>query len=172
MNGSSKIYLIGFMGSGKSYWGKIWAGYYGLRLIDLDDEIVRSYGMSIDSIFEKFGEETFRRSEAEQLRKTENDKNALVACGGGVPCFGDNMDWMLNNGIVIYLKATPGYLLRRVLNETHKRPLLKKLSSSEMLSFIEKKLAEREPVYSRAHVTLDVEALTSHSLDGMIKGAN
>lgn len=172
MKESNNIYLIGFMGSGKSHWGKIWAGKYGLRLLDLDDEIEREHGMSIDSIFEKKGEGIFRKTEAELLKQTVSYRNALIACGGGVPCFGDNMEWMLANGTVIYLQATPAYVLRRISHETDKRPLLKKLDTTGILSFIEKKLEEREPIYRQAHYILDVEKLNEESLDSIIYGSN
>lgn len=158
------IFLIGFMGSGKSHWGKIWSEKYHLSFVDLDYEIEKAFGMSIENIFEKHREEKFRELEKYHLRKYENKKNSLIACGGGTPCFSENMEWMLKNGIVIYLKASERYILERVMDETEKRPLLKKVNESELLFFIQKTLKEREPVYKKAHYILRAENLKEESI--------
>ncbi|MEO9021316.1 MAG: shikimate kinase [Ginsengibacter sp.] len=158
------IFLIGFMGSGKSHWGHIWALKNGYTFCDLDAEIEKAFGMTVEMIFEKHGEEKFRELERYHLKKIENKKKYLVACGGGTPCFFDNLEWMKNQGKIIYLKATPGYILNRVMDETSKRPLLKEVNTSELLFFIQKKLSEREPFYSKAHHTLEVENLSEDSL--------
>lgn len=158
------IFLVGFMGSGKTHWGRIWAEKFRFSFVDLDYEIEKAFGMSIESIFEKHSEEKFRELEKYHLQKNENKKNLLVSCGGGTPCFLENMDWMLQNGIVIYLKASERYILERVMEETDKRPLLKKVNESELLFFIQKTLKEREPVYKRAHYILRAENLKAESL--------
>lgn len=161
----SNVFLIGFMGSGKSHWGKIWAKKYHYSFFDLDQEIEKAFRMSIEEIFEKEGEEKFRELERYHLQKFENRKEIMVSCGGGTPCFFDNMDWMLKNGIVVYLKGAPQYLLDRVMNETSKRPLIKQINLSELLFFIQQKLREREPVYNRAQFILDAEHLNEESLN-------
>ncbi|MEO5650658.1 MAG: shikimate kinase [Ginsengibacter sp.] len=158
------IFLIGFMGSGKSYWGKIWAKGNGLSFHDLDAHIEQAFEMTIEQIFEKQGEEKFREIERYYLRKFENKKGCLISCGGGTPCFFDNMEWMQQNGKIIYLKASDQYILKRVIDETAKRPLLKEVNSSELLFFIQKKLREREPFYNKAHYILEVETLDENSL--------
>lgn len=157
------LFLIGFMGSGKTHWGKIWSEKFRLSFLDLDQEIEKEMGMTVEGIFEKYGEEKFRELEKQHLRNLKGKKNILVSCGGGVPCFSDNMDWMLENGIVIYLKAGPLYLLERVINETDRRPLLKRLGKSEVLLFIENKLKEREPFYRRAHYIFDMDNIDDES---------
>lgn len=153
------------MGSGKSHWGEIWASKYGFSFCDLDAEIEKEFGMTIELIFEKYGEEKFREVEKDRLQKFENKKNFLIACGGGAPCFFDNLEWMQKNGTIIYLKATPEYILSRIIDETSKRPLLKEVNTSELLFFIQKKLEEREPVYLKANYILDVENLNDDSLN-------
>jgi len=153
------------MGSGKSHWGHIWAQEEGYSFYDLDAEIETLFELPVEQIFEKHGEEKFREMERYHLRKFENKHQCLVACGGGTPCFFDNMDWMKVHGTVIYLKASPEYILERVMDETEKRPLLKKVNSSELLFFIEKKLKEREPVYLTADYVLEVTGLTKDSLE-------
>ncbi len=161
---SSNIFLVGFMGSGKSHWGHIWALKYGYTFYDLDAQIEAAFGMTVEQIFEKEGEDKFRELERYYLHKLENKKRFLVACGGGTPCFFDNLDWMKNNGEIIYLKAEPEDILSRVVDETLKRPLLKEVNAAELLFFIQQKLKEREPVYLKAHHVLDVVNLNGDSL--------
>lgn len=158
------IFLIGFMGSGKSHWGHIWALKNGYTFYDLDTEIEKAFKMSVQEIFEKHGEDKFRELERYHLRKFLNKRKCLVSCGGGTPCFFDNLEWMKKHGHVIYLQAKPEYLLKRVFDETSQRPLLKEVNRSELLFFIEKKLKEREPVYLKADHTLDVKKLSESSL--------
>lgn len=163
------IFLVGFMGSGKSYWGRIWATSTGCHFYDLDAQIERAFKMTVEDIFKKHKEEKFRELERYHLRKFENKKNYLLSCGGGTPCFFDNLKWMKEHGSVIYLKASAQYILDRVMDETAKRPLLKDINSSELLFFIQKKLKEREPFYMKADHILEVDQLDEHSLDFMIK---
>ena len=152
------------MGSGKSYWGHIWALEHGYAFYDLDIEIEKAFEMPVEEIFEKHGEDKFREMERYHLRKFENKKNYLLSCGGGTPCFFDNLEWMKQHGEIIYLKASPEYILDRVMDETSKRPLLKKVNAAELLFFIQKKLGEREPVYLKADHILEVEELQNTSL--------
>lgn len=156
------------MGSGKSHWGRIWAKKNGYAFFDLDAQIENAFGMTVEEIFEKEGEDKFRELEKLYLRKFENIKEFVLSCGGGTPCFFDNVEWMKKHGQIIYLKASPQYILERVMDETDKRPLLKKLNSSELLFFIQSKLKEREIFYNNAKVILDVETLNENSLSGII----
>lgn len=152
------------MGSGKSHWGRIWALKHEYSFYDLDEEIEKDFKMTVEQIFEKEGEDKFRELEKHYLRKAGDKKKYLISCGGGTPCFFDNMEWMQQHGEVIYLKATPQYILERVIDETLKRPLLKEVHPSQLLSFVRGKLKEREPVYLKAHHVLKVEELTENSL--------
>ncbi len=152
------------MGSGKSHWGHIWALKHGYTFYDLDAEIESAFEMKVEEIFEKHGEDKFREMERYHLQKLENKKKYLLSCGGGTPCFFDNLEWMKKQGEIIYLKASPEYILDRVMDETLKRPLLKEVNPSELLFFIEQKLKEREPVYLKAHYVLEVEKLTEDSI--------
>jgi shikimate kinase len=163
-----KIFLIGFMGSGKTHWGTIWAKKNGLRFYDLDAGIEKATGMSVTDIFEKKGEEKFREMESYHLRKFKRKQNFVLACGGGTPCFSDNIEWMKLQGKVIYLKAEPEILLKHVMSETEKRPVIKKVDPSELLRFIQDKLKERETVYSKADFILNVEELNDTSLSFLI----
>ncbi|MEO6221576.1 MAG: shikimate kinase [Ginsengibacter sp.] len=159
-----KIFLIGFMGSGKSHWGRIWGAKTDIPFFDLDTRIEKAFKMSVHDIFEQKGEEKFRELERYHLRKFQSKRNFLLACGGGTPCFDENMEWMKINGKVFYLKATPELILDRVMHETEQRPILKKINPSELLFFIQKKLMEREPFYARADYILNVQELDENSL--------
>lgn len=160
----SNIFLVGFMGSGKSHWGHIWALHNGYTFYDLDAQIEAAFGMTVEQIFEKEGEDKFRELERYYLHKLENKNQFLVACGGGTPCFFDNLDWMKNNGQIIYLKAAPEDILSRVVDETSKRPLLKEVNTAELFFFIQQKLKEREPIYLQADHVLEVAKLNQDSL--------
>ena len=151
------------MGSGKTHWGKRWASANRLSFVDLDDMIEKTEGKTIRDIFEANGEDYFRKFEAQSLRLCADLHNTIIACGGGTPCFFDNMQWMNEHGITIYVAATAEQILRRVLAEQEKRPLLKKLSETELTSFIEGKLKEREPVYAQAQFTVQSSQLTEGS---------
>lgn len=157
------------MGSGKSHWGRIWSLEHGYSFYDLDTEIEKAFELTVEEIFEKHGEEKFRELERYHLRKFEQKKKYLLSCGGGTPCFFDNLEWLKQQGEIIYLRASPEYILSRVMDETSKRPLMKKVNPSELLFFIEKKLKEREPVYLKANHVLDVEGLEKDSLNFLFK---
>ncbi len=151
-----RIYLIGFMGSGKSYLGKALASQLNLSYLDLDDWLEKEEGRSISRIFSESGEMEFRKLEAQYLRATAQHQNIVVATGGGTPCFFENMDWANENGVTIYLNASPRLIASRLSGEKSKRPLISSLNDEELLSFIENKLAERESFYHQAHLQLDI----------------
>ncbi len=159
-----KIFLIGFMGVGKTYWGKIWAKQLNLDFFDLDEMIETEQGRSIASIFENEGEAYFRNLETAALQNFGEKKNFLVACGGGAACFNDNIRWMNKNGTSVYLSASPPFILSRVLKEKIKRPLIGKLNDTELLVYIEQKLTEREPFYKQAKHLLTADHLDTYSL--------
>lgn len=159
-----KIFLLGFMGSGKTYWGSRWAANYALPFVDLDDLVEQKENKTIAKIFEQNGEEYFRQVESECLKKFPGDGSFIMSCGGGAPCFNNNMQWMNEHGTTVYLSASPQSLYNRVLEEKDKRPLVAGLAETELLSFIEKKLKEREPVYRQAKFILPAEELTIESL--------
>ncbi len=152
------------MGSGKSHWGRIWADRTGIPFSDLDIKIEKAFRMKITDIFEKKGEEKFRELERYYLREFENKKSFLLACGGGTPCFSDNMEWMKMQGMVFYLKAKPELIVDHLMHETAQRPVIKNINLEELLTFIKNKLLEREPYYLQAHHVLNVDQLDENSL--------
>ena len=159
-----KIFLIGFMGSGKSHWGSLWAKEKDLDFIDLDKLIEEQEHKTVAEIFEINGEDYFRQAEARMLRMMTDKENCIIACGGGTPCFNENMEWMNRNGITIYLQTTASNILQRVVAEKNKRPLIKKLNEAELLFFIEQKLQERESFYSAAKIIVKSNDLSINSL--------
>lgn len=165
-----KIFLIGFMGSGKTFWGREWSKKYKLSFFDLDEIIETAEKKSIASIFEEEGEDFFRKIETVALKTFSQKDNCIIACGGGTPCFADNIQWMNENGKTVYLAASPQYIYDRVMNEQGKRPLVKNLNHAELLFFIEQKLKEREPFYNQAAVILPVEGMADDFVPDFITG--
>lgn len=164
----SRIFLIGFMGSGKTYWGSRWAEQYDLPFIDLDKLVEQRENKTIAGIFEENGEEYFRNVETSCLKAFSGKRSFIMACGGGAPCFNNNMQWMNEQGTTVYLSAAPSFLCERLMDEKNKRPLLKDLHPTELLSFIEMKLKEREPFYQQAKFILPSESLNDKSLSSFL----
>lgn len=162
------IFLVGFMGSGKTYWGKLWAQEAGLDFYDLDHMIEEAEGKTVAAIFENEGEDFFRQREKEMIRSFAAKKNCIVATGGGTPCLNDNMEWMNGHGTTVYLSATPAYICERVMPERAQRPLLKAVSEARLLFFIEQKLGQREGVYRQAQIILPVEELSVSTIKKII----
>lgn len=161
-----KIFLIGFMGVGKSYWGSRLSNALNYPFIDLDSEVSRAAGgRTITEIFEQSGEEHFRSVESEILRKyTTSASSFVMACGGGTPCFLNNLDLMKSVGLTLWLQADPVELLGRLLAEKDKRPLLKNLSADQLESYILRKLADRRLYYQQAHRSVWESQLQEHQL--------
>lgn len=160
----SRIFLLGFMGTGKTHWAQQWADVHEAVFVDLDHEIEQEVGKSVLDTFDEKGEVFFREVEAKKLREMAAADNLIISTGGGAPCFHDNMQWMNDHGITVLLEAGPQYILERVLHEKQKRPLIKNLNEAELLFFIQQKLEERMPFYSQAQYRLSAENLTYDSL--------
>ncbi len=160
-----KIYIIGFMGTGKSYWGKVWAKKCQMPFMDLDSLIEEKENGKVLDIFEQKGEEYFREVEAKCLRSTLSVDKSLIACGGGTPCAHGNMEWMNENGLTILLEASPAEVFENIKKETRSRPLLKNKNEGEVVFFIEKLMNERKSFYEQAQIKLPVKNLSAKSLD-------
>ena len=158
-----KVFLIGFMGCGKSTKAKQLANRLGCDVIDLDSIIVAQEGKSIAEYFAENGEAAFRKLEQETLKNYPYPETSVIATGGGLPCFFDNMDWMNANGKTVYLKMTPPQLVSRLHNR-EKRPLLKGMDDEQLLAFIETKLTERNAFYNQAQVVVNAFDLDAEEL--------
>ncbi|MBI4645309.1 MAG: AAA family ATPase [Bacteroidia bacterium] len=150
-----RIFLIGFMGSGKSTVGRKLAHGLYLDLIDLDKFIEKKYKKTIPEIFGLYGEPWFREKERNELVELLRRDNYIMSTGGGTPCFYNNMQLINNNGISIYLRATPLELADRLRKSKYDRPLIKDIKNENLLQYIETKLIEREPFYLQSKIIVD-----------------
>ena len=156
---SPRIYLIGYMGSGKSSAMKHLAKHLSWDAYDLDQLFEERYKISVQDFFHKYDEAAFRKLESQLLRETAQLENAVIATGGGTPCFYDNMDWMNANGTTVFLKVSTKTAVVRLLNSKKKRPLLEGKSEEQLYEYVEKHYGERMPFYEKAHVTVKGENL-------------
>lgn len=164
-----KIFLVGFMGSGKTFWANKIARKTGLRMADLDDYIVQKTNKTITQIFDNEGEVAFRLLERTYLEKvTKNSAIPLIALGGGTPCFRDNIDWILKHGVVIYLEMPVSILLQNLQSATTQRPLLKGKSLLELEQYIRHKMEERKPYYQQANYTVSYQEDTAVMLKQLL----
>jgi len=159
-----KIFLIGFMGSGKTTIGNCLARQTGFDFADTDQIIERQQGMTVSELFARHGETAFRRMEHDILLEIQNLDNLVVSTGGGMPCYHNNMDIMLSCGKVAYLKTSPQSLTRRLLCLQNERPLIKGKTEKELQQYIVEKLSERESFYSRAQIVVQTEDFSIEEL--------
>jgi len=150
-----KIYLIGYMGSGKSTLGRNLAKELGISWIDLDSEIESRYKISIPDFFSKYGETAFRDVEQKILTEFSSTQDVVISTGGGVPCFHNNMELMNQTGFTIYLSATPELILTRIGPYAWKRPLFQKMDGTDIIEKITQHLASRKAYYEQAKLTID-----------------
>ena len=156
-----KIFLIGFMGSGKTHWGRLLSQKLSLPFFDLDEQIVNTEGKSIADIFIQQGEEYFRLKEKEVLHIiTESHTTFVMSCGGGAPCYFNNIEYMKQSGTTVWINATLITLYDRLVKEKEHRPLLKDLSNGELKMFIKKKFSDRKIYYEQADIVIEDETIT------------
>ena len=157
-----KIFLIGFMASGKSTIGKQLAEKLSVPFIDLDEWIEKCEGRSVTLIFAESGEPVFRQIESAYLKKLEGTKTAIIATGGGTPCFFDNMDWMKQNGLTLYLRTDPFILFERLKASDRERPLLSGRKDQALLDFIKNTIEKRAVFYENAHLIFEQNEMTDN----------
>ena len=157
-----RIILVGYMGSGKTTVGKALSKATGMMFYDLDWYIESRMRKSVSQIFAERGEEGFRKIEYNMLHEVAEFEDVIISCGGGTPCFFDNMDYLNQQGDVIYLKATPETLYKHLLMAKIERPLLKGKSAEELIAYITEHLKERSPFYEKARYILDVNVLDDY----------
>ena len=158
----TRIILIGYMGAGKTTIGKALSKELGIIFYDLDWYIENRMRKTVSQIFAERGEEGFRKIEYNMLHDVAEFEYVIISCGGGTPCFFDNMDYLNQQGQVVYLKAEPEVLYKHLLMAKVERPLIKGKSQEELLTFISEQLERREPFYSKARYTLDVSLMDSY----------
>ena len=157
------IYLVGMMGAGKSTFGRQLAKHLQYNFIDLDDAIVKETGKSIETIFQESGETSFREIEKEVLHKTsQNNQNKVIATGGGAPCFYDNMEYMNENGITIFLNISADEIAERLSkSDNNHRPIIKNKNKEE--------LEIRIPFYEKSKIEILNPDINLDYLKGMFQ---
>ena len=158
----TRIILIGYMGAGKTTVGHALGKRLGLPFYDLDWYIESRMRKTVKQIFDEKGEDGFRRIERNMLHEVAEFENVVVSCGGGTPCFYDNIDYMNSLADTVYLKATPEVLYAHLQMGRTVRPLLLGKSPEEVRRFIMEQLHEREKFYSKARHTLDINLMDNH----------
>lgn len=161
-----RIILIGYMGAGKTTVGKELAKALGLSFYDLDWYIESRMRKTVKQIFDEGGEEAFRNVERNMLHEVAEFENVVISCGGGTPCFFDNMDYMNRQGDTIYLQANPEVLVQHLKMGKGVRPLLQNKTGEELVQYIKTHLEEREPYYLKAKHILNVNVMDSYERIG------
>ena len=155
----TRIILLGYMGAGKTTVGKALSKDLGMMFYDLDWYIESRMHMTVKEIFDEKGEEGFRKIESNMLHEVAEFEDVIISCGGGTPCFFDNMDYMNRQGETIYLKATPDVLYKHLKMGRTVRPLLLNKTPEETQAFIREQLQQRESFYMKAHHVIDVNLM-------------
>jgi shikimate kinase len=164
-----KLFLIGMMGSGKSYWGRQLQELFKIDFFDLDLCIEEENGERITEIFSIRGEEYFRDYESKKLKEFGEYSSFILATGGGTPCFHNNMQWMNDNGITIWIDESVDVLTQRLMTEKAHRPLLKNLNDNELQLYLTNKLKERASFYSQSQYHLQGENINEQQFINIIK---
>lgn len=158
-----RIIIIGYMGAGKTTIGRLLAKELGLVFYDLDWYIESRMHRSVARIFDERGEEGFRLIERSMLHEVAEFENVVMSCGGGTPCFFDNMQYMNAQGDTVYLKASPETLCRHLLMGRTVRPLIKGKSPDELMAYIREQTARREEYYMQAKTVMDINLLDNRN---------
>lgn len=161
------------MGSGKSYWGRQLAFHFHYPFLDLDKGIELAEKKSVTEIFEQEGEASFREMERQTLRQLNNDYTKYVmSCGGGTPCFFDNMDWMTATGIVIWLRPSMQVLAERLITGKEKRPLIKNAASEDkIIDILSNLMVNRVAAYNKSHFIVEDPFPTIETFEKILRHA-
>ena len=162
-----RIILIGYMGSGKTTVGRALAKEIGLPFYDLDWYIESRMRKKVSQIFAERGEAGFREIERNMLHEVAEFEDVIISCGGGTPCFFDNMDYLNQQGQVVWLRCEPEVLQKHLMMGKGERPLLKGKSPEELAAYIREQLDYREQFYSKARYALDVSLMDNFDKIGI-----
>jgi len=163
------IYLIGYMGSGKTTVGQRLAKLMDYTFVDVDQLFEEQYRLSISDFFEKYDEAAFRQIEKDLIAEVSIGSHQIISTGGGAPCFFDNLEVMKKSGLVVYIQMAVKSLADRLSNAKRVRPILKDLSGEDLNAFIEKQLTEREVFYKQATITVKGESINMDALVDSIR---
>jgi len=158
-----RIFLIGYMGAGKTTVGIKLAQRMELSFVDLDLYIEGRYHKTIREIFVEKGEDGFREIEKNMLHEVAEFEDIIISTGGGAPCFFDNLEFMNQSGTTVYLKVSVNELAARLESGKQTRPVLQNHSGDKLVQFISENLEKREPFYSKASLVFDAERMLTES---------
>ncbi|MBE6194400.1 MAG: shikimate kinase [Rikenellaceae bacterium] len=160
-----RLYLTGYMGTGKSTLGRKIAKRTELPFLDTDKMVEEAEEAVVADIITYAGEEYFRRAESRALEQTAEYESAIISTGGGLPVWGDNQAWIAEHGVSVYLKRTPEQILSRLSpHGRYKRPKLRGLSDEEVLQVMREGIAEREPIYSKADIVIECDKVSDDEI--------
>lgn len=157
-----RLFLVGFMGAGKTTLGRALARELGVELIDMDSYLTSRFHTTVPQLFAERGEDGFRRLERSVLHEVGEFEDVIIATGGGVPCFFDNMDYMNAQGTTVWLQASPEVLHTRLTISHSQRPLVDGMTADELTAYIAQALASRGPHYAKAAYTFAADQLEDH----------
>ena len=157
------LFIIGYMASGKTTFGRALARRTGMRHIDLDFYMEKRVRATVREIFARKGEAEFRRIESAMLREVGEMEDTVISCGGGTPCFGDNLDYMNSHGLTVCLQASDDVIVNRIIKAGNKRPLMAGKSREEILMTLKEHMEVRRPFYERARLIISGDRLENKS---------
>ncbi|MCX6251204.1 MAG: AAA family ATPase [Bacteroidetes bacterium] len=167
-----RLYLIGYMGCGKSKIGNELATMMNYLFTDIDDLFEERYRISVLDFFSRFDETTFRKLEQQLLKQTISAENTVISAGGGTPCFFDNMEFIKRNGISFYLKPDNVTLIERLRHVKKKRPLITEIPSDDLEQFVTNQINEREAFYLQADYIIDGDDITAERILNVLNDQN
>ena len=162
----NKIYIVGYMGAGKTTAARHLASRLGWEVVDTDALFEEKYKISVCDFFNKYDEPLYRKLESEVLKSTENLDNVVISTGGGTACYFDNMEWMNQHGLTVFLRISQTAVVDRLLHAKRKRPLAEGKTESELTEFVNRHYTARLPFYEQAKITVKAENL---DLENLIK---
>lgn len=161
----ARVFLVGMPACGKSTCGQQLAGLIGWQWLDLDVAVSSMAGMSVQELFAKQGEATFRQWEQKALHQViSQGERIVVATGGGAPCFFDNMDVMCREGLTVFMHVPTEVLCERIARRRHSRPMFSQLNDEQILAELEHKQAQRIPFYRKAHIEVHRRQIDAHDI--------
>ena len=162
----NRIYIVGYMGAGKTTAARRLAQRLGWEVADTDELFEEKYKISVCDFFNKYDEALYRKLESEVLKSTESFENIVISTGGGTACYFDNMDWMNQHGLTVFLRISQKAVVDRLVHAKRKRPLAEGKTEEELAAFVEQHYIGRLPFYEQSRITVKAEDL---DLDGLVK---
>lgn len=166
------VFLVGYMGCGKSTLGRQMAREMGCEFLDTDELVEQAEGADVSEIFARQGEAAFRTMERQAIESLRGKANAVVSTGGGLPCFGDNMELLNKLGFTVYLNVPVDTLVSRISKTGSKRPLIVQKSEDELVEFVKESLSVREPYYKQAMMTVSGRSVRASDIVQLINIKN